>query len=127
MKENEILEGSKLIAEFMGSVRNPDEDLNETDMLYFIGTGKLGGYLKNFEYHSSWDWLMGVKTKIDNIDNYEYDVIIWRADCHINNRQEILFESSILDKKDTLINIVWGCIVHFIQWYNSQNKPKFKL
>jgi hypothetical protein len=118
MTTNEIPEGNKLIAEFMGLPCPPIYDDYSDDGENPTGRGFYdAGELK---YHSSWDWLMQVKTKIDNMDNYEYDVIIWRADCHINNRQEILFESSILDKRDTLINIVWGCIVQFIQWYNSQ-------
>lgn len=100
----EILEGNKTIAEFMGYA-NPHDN-----------TGVL------LKYHSSWDWLMPVKDKIDSIDNHEYDVIIWRSDCHINNRIELLFESSILKGNKTLIETVWGCIVEFIKWYNL-NQP----
>jgi len=109
MEEIEIIEGNKLIAEFMGHIYSIHPEINEWEM-------------KQLKYHKSWDWLMRVKEKIDSIDNNEYDVIIWRSDCHINDRVQILFEASIFKGDHTLIQIVWKCFVEFIKWHN-QNKP----
>lgn len=115
------LEGNKLIAEFMGG----EYDANHSPSYPCFHKLHNGGTwdLDELKYHTSWDWLMPVVEKINVLDNREYDVIIWRSDCHINNREEILFESSILKRKDTLILVVWGCIVQFLKWYN-QNKPQ---
>lgn len=58
------MENNKLIAEFMGSIRFPERDFDITDMIYYEGKGMLGGFLKHFEYHTSWDWLMPVVKKL---------------------------------------------------------------
>tara|TARA_R110000868_G_C10667438_1_gene746302 strand:- start:63 stop:440 length:378 start_codon:yes stop_codon:yes gene_type:complete len=124
MTTNEILEGNKLIAEFMGA-KNVKDMYGLLGWLYektpnIHSTHSLHYSDENLEYHSSWDWLMPVVEKINTIDNYEYDVIIWRSDCHINNKVEIIFEGSRFKKETTLISVVWNCVVLFIQWYNSQ-------
>lgn len=111
MKE-EVIEGNKLIARFMGEVT--------TETAEWISTTKR--LVSELAYHSSWDWLMPVVEKINAMDNREYDVIIWRSDCHINNREQVLIESSILRGNMTLIETVWGCIVEFIKWYNQNQK-----
>lgn len=126
----EILEGNKLIHKFMGgkwySKRYPRNHGVGGSMLD-LSDNAPDIIIEKAKYHSSWDWLMPVKYKIDSIDNHEYDVIIWRSDCHINNRTQLLFESSILKGNKTLIEIVWGCIVEFIKWYNLNQPTKNKV
>lgn len=135
MEQQVIEEGNKVIAEFVGLeciindwVNYPKDNhdytinLNGEFLCQYYGQ-KNDVFAKGIlKYHSSWDWLMPVVEKINIMDDNEYDVIIFRRDCHINDRQQIIFESSVLKNTETLILIVWGCVVKFITWYNTQNK-----
>jgi hypothetical protein len=114
-----VVEGNRIIAEFMEVSKEPT--LYGSTRVR-LNVPSIGSWFEDrgLQYHTSWDWLMSVKHKIDTMDNHEYDVVIWRADCHINDREQILFESSILKgQPKTLIEIVWVCIVEFINWYNQ--------
>lgn len=92
------IEGNRLIAEFLGWHLDPKRSL---------------------KYNSSWNWLMPVVEKINS--SGEYDVIIFKTTCHINDPDAILFETTYeTSKKGSLIMDVWEVIVEFIQWYNNQ-------
>lgn len=122
MEEEEIKKGNKLIAEFMGFIeRKPDEEFSTT---WFIKGGFAQYGINELKYNISWDWLMPVVEKINSINNREYDVIIWRSDCHINDRLSIIVESSIFKGNYTLIQIVWLCVVEFINVLNQPSPPK---
>ena len=57
MTDKEILDGNKLIAEFMGgTLDNP-----KAKYYYFLERGR---YEMELKYHSSWDWLIPVIGKI---------------------------------------------------------------
>jgi hypothetical protein len=52
-----------------------------------------------------------------------YDVVIFRTSCHINDKEDIIFETTFDEGKSAnLIERVWPVIVRFIQWYNTQNQ-----
>ena len=116
MKENEILEGNKLIAEFMewrmlnGSCMTPYEDagmLNggETSICRFE-------FLK---FHSSWDWLMPVVEKIQ----IKFDEVIIRyKTCVIYMGSKRAIEKV----EDSTIKATWLAVVEFIKWYNNESK-----
>ena len=108
MKANEIIEGNKLIAEFMGvdvdSYTSYAEELrkcySESDL----------------EYHSSWDWLMPVVDKL--MSTKQCDMII-----HAKNLVVISYGGKTFSYYEmSLIENVWIAVVEFIKWYNSQNK-----
>lgn len=96
---SKILEGNKLIAEFLGWHLDPKRSL---------------------KYHSSWDWLMPVVEKINA--TREYDVIIFRSGCHINDENDLIFETTLEEGRasENLIGRVWPAIVRFIKWHNEQ-------
>ena len=87
MEQKEILEGNKLIAEFMGySLRNVDSDM-EWDFNPFANEGSplklpiIGGTINSMLFHSDWNWLMAVVEKIldtcsetDDMESY-YTVV----------------------------------------------------
>ena len=58
MSEQEILDGNKLIAEFMGAKYN-----SKLDLVNLGANHKLVG-INELQYHSSWDWIMPVVDKI---------------------------------------------------------------
>jgi hypothetical protein len=63
MTEQEILEGNKLIADFMGEKWEINSVTN-----YQLPVVKKFGKWKGLRYHTSWDWLMPVVVKIENIN-----------------------------------------------------------
>jgi len=77
---------------------------------------------KELIYDTSWDWLMPVVEKINvtKMGDEEFDVIIYKADCHINNSREIIFEHSKRSKDSVLIECVYSAVVEFIRMYNHQ-------
>lgn len=73
----------------------------------------------NWFYHTSWDWLMTVITKIESLG---YEVLISRVACQIN---------PILERENPIASMVCGDITkkreivfetckQFIEWYNEK-------
>lgn len=109
MKTQEIIEGNKLIKQFM-----------EIDVFTY-GSWKQD-QLTEGKYHSSWDWLMPVVLKINTMDNFDYSVKIFTMDCQIeNSKGEIIARCECKYNPDELINSVWEAVVEFIKWYNQNN------
>lgn len=122
MTKEEILEGNKLIAEFLGYVYVP----------YTVGHsgGNPGWVLKNYKlidrktpklflgrttkdllYHTSWDWLMPVVEKIE------------KTTAFVNIKGCLVNISTIVEvSAPTKLEAVWLAVVEFIEWYNTQNK-----
>jgi len=125
MNNKEILEGNKLIAEFMTK-----EHANLCWKLIPKNTMHLPNY---FKYHSSWDWLMPVVNKIESIvDLYHghFGVYINSNNCTI---QSIKFRSDEMTDppyyfsdhySESKIESTYNAILNFIKWYNKQNKNK---
>lgn len=126
--EKEIIEGNKLIAQFMdgklcdGGFR---QDVSEMDSFKF--RNKVYKF-SDLKYHIDWNWLMPVMEKIGK----DYNVrITWCADGGTKgfgttyiDRPDI-FDKSIADFGGfgSIIN-TWKCVVKFIHWYNIKFKVK---
>jgi hypothetical protein len=109
MKVEEIIEGNKLIAEFMGFKSYYYS--GESNMVEVSGKMKsLNSWAK---YHSSWDWLMPVVNKCYNLQ-YKQG---WKKE---NCIQYCLASYDFMS--DIAIIIVWEEVVRFITWYNNQKK-----
>lgn len=122
MTQEEILEGNRLIAEFMGGINAPP--------FYGVETWdipNMNGYQYVLFYDSSWDWLMPVVAKIQKLS---YVCIIYGNYCNI-------LEKELFTKKreghgfniehysqsiDTVIEAVYMCIIEFINYYNAKIK-----
>jgi len=113
------MQQNKLIAEFMGITPNEAG-------VYHVSKHK--GYdVENLNYHTSWDWLMPVVEKIENL-NFEIDGVITSADVHIvygdcrivDEDGNGLFEfySHSTDSGDKL-GATYKAVVEFIKWYNK--------
>lgn len=121
MTPKEILEGNKLIAEFMGMkesvIKRGSLVWNEKNIL--IDKNEL-------KYHSSWDWLMPVVERIESLDKLGGVVRIIQGQCKITSR--MLGDSSVYaDKSNYMLMGVKGkllstyeAVVEFIKWYNQQ-------
>lgn len=109
-----IEQGNRLIAEFMGLKIGIDK--------YSWRPGCVDPLEeKHLNYHDSWGWLMPVVEKINATG--EYDVIIFRTTCHINDKDSILFETDYRTSlKGLLVASVYEVVVKFVQWHNSQKQ-----
>lgn len=97
MTKEEILEGNKLIAEFMQDIDS------STNWRYVDGRLTNGVSWLIPEYHTSWDWLMPCIGKISNkceepeeLDGLKYALLT-------NNIEE-----------------AWISCIEFIKWYNEK-------
>ena len=148
MSEQEIIEGNKLIAEFMGGIYVRREDLFDSHIIEeFIYNNnhpilknniKTTEHLYHLRYHLSWDWLMPVVEKIGRLNSLEengewfnfviqngkvptntYCTCIGRVGEYSRNLGNV---SS--GKSSSLIESNWLCIIEFIKWYNLCQKEK---
>ena len=98
MKEN------KLIAEFM---EYPN-----------LGTKGDFSYLK---YHKSWDWLMPVVEKIENL-GYEFFIVEDRVKVSHNTDHSI---ETIIDLTSrSKLNATYNAVVEFINQYNKNKRDE---
>lgn len=135
----EIIEGNKLIAEFMGGVKreitNREFLRGEKPFTVYDIPGR-GAVVENFQYHSSFDWLMPVVEKINKSGIYSVEISFLANgtnpiyQCNISKcewpEQGVFKKEKICGKGGRLkkpIEPVWECVIEFIQWYNTQSKP----
>lgn len=150
MEAKEIIEGNKLIAEFIQFkktfIRNCDSieyDYSIPDDFELIKEVEIcieeeRGYgleyqdncmARDLKFESSWDWLMPVVEKIekttvyDLITNYDErsEFIGWSVHWFtLNTNNEIL--GYIEDKRfETKINATWFAVVEFIKYHNKKH------
>lgn len=124
-EETEIINGNVLIADFI--------EYNWEKGIQLKGTiFKL--YAKDLNYHLSWNQLMEVVEKIESIRDKEYGwfVVTTRgnscdidsAHLHLHIMGEDVKVFSWNNTASTKIESVWGCVVHFITFYNAMIKVK---
>lgn len=128
-KEIEIVEGNKLIAEFMDGVF--DDKIKS--LLVTPVKSPAGNYVNwtdKLKYHSSWDWLMPVVEKIQNMGFFVSILGDGRLPntkelptnyCNIfkdNFNLELIIDGGNIPSKSK-IDSVWQSIIQFIQWYKT--------
>lgn len=142
-------EGNKLIAEFMELVENTKPH----ERSFSLKPGYTPSSFTSFvhdnmpdeswyvypKFHSSWDWLMPVVDKIENLPtskiierpvlycNRDYNKEIYAAGFKegFPAMDSDYYGNSVIDK--TKILAVWQACVNFINWYNensNQNEEK---
>jgi len=171
MTGKQILEGNKLIAEFMGYIYfEPDvlvdnsdcggiydltdiyskvpievNDYPEEKQKYFKdlpnpdfgnedskrwrsdweklswATLNYDKYITDLQYHSSWDWLMPVVEKIEDL---RYVIIFHHNYCHIQTLNSYTKKDSddlwFIEVHDKKIIAVYRAVVEFIKFYNEK-------
>ena len=124
MDKKEIIEGNKLIAEFM-VWRKGDNYTSKFE--FYDAWGESINQLTPVEmdFNSSWDWLMPVVEKIEDFhDNVEYQVVIYEDEVEIIQKCEPKWKEIVnisADGSGKLTN-TWLAVVEFITWYNRQSK-----
>jgi len=100
MKEQEIINGNKLIAEFM----QVEVVLNSDNITVYWYYNPEKGYLVHMlKYHSSWDWLMPVVKKIQQLEIKQFD-----------KKKPIMNALMDVDIESLYNSALW-----FILWYNK--------
>jgi hypothetical protein len=102
MNKEQVIEGNKLIAEFMGW------EYHKGFLCNPLGGSPLTLKVEELIYHSSWDWLMPVVIKIFQLKNIEglYKQLNQLTEAYM-----------LMDKK-----YIYKSVIQFIQWYNQQSK-----
>lgn len=147
--DQSIIDGSRLIVEFMGSkyINDPyksnKEDIELTDFWHWSKPESgwprdnytnqeysTGFMIENWAYHKSWDWLMPIVEKIETTNVKDEQVYLH---TEYDNRVEFLgwysqIDLGIKDLKDldtrykTKIESCFNAVVWFIRWYNKNKK-----
>ena len=116
MSNEEILEGNKLIAEFMGG-KVIDEIFICKELTKSHNERCLHHYnISQAKYHSSLDWLIPVIEKIESIG------FRWEIGMSLKNPYHYCKIWSIGTIEGiSPINAIYSAAIEFIKWYN-QNK-----
>jgi hypothetical protein len=128
-----IIEGNKLIAEFMGfelKVKWYEMPLSFPHHLMSAGGGKaLRCEMDDLQFDKSWDWLM---TVVGKIEEKQFNVSISSQMEFINDDTEIYWHHDVCISDDpneiinlssgSKINSVFQAVIEFIKWYNNLNK-----
>lgn len=114
MTQEQINEGNKLIAEFIGCKKDKSwNNWYKVPKKYQKAFGTQGfGIGTNCKFHSSWDWLMPVVRKI---------VVL----C-VDDADELFLSDQYTSILDTIpvavIEDSWKVVVEFIKWYNDESR-----
>ena len=107
MTEIEILNGNKLIAEFI----TEEPEVLKRDLCK-------AGILDCMRYSSSWDWLMPV---VDKIELSGFEVRIEGISCKINRvlEKDNTIIQLVCGDKSNKIGLVYQAVIEFIDWYDK--------
>lgn len=125
MENNEVIEGNKLIAEFMGgkweTIWSGGVEAKAFNFPgWHITDWPHSIHEDTFEYHTSWDWLMPVVEKIKDLTGNlgkapnPQSLKVW---MEMNKEY---FKVTALPLA-TPINEVWESVINFIKWYKTTN------
>ena len=123
----DIIEGNKLIAEFMGTKRGTrylDEDVSVSGQFEMLCSAS------ELQYHISWDWLMPVVERIMDLCDKQTTFICHRffigvssVNIKIEDMQRNFhqFDAYIINRSSR-ISAVYQVCVEFIEWYNKEKE-----
>ena len=129
MEKNVKLTGNKLIAEFMGWKTHKrmhyilQREVIEYNQNLLIepycnhndGYIQEGGEL----FDNSWDWLMPVIEKIENLENYRFDITIRQETITILDKDKEEEIYCFFGEGESKLEIVYKAVIEFIKWYNE--------
>jgi hypothetical protein len=112
-----ILENNKIISKFMG-----------IDFTTVESAHKYSVYIRNNHgrYHNSWDWLMPVVRKINELDKAtQISIFKTYVSCSVETstkfRKDFSFaHSEYITNEQTDIQAVWILVSKFIVWYYAK-------
>jgi outer membrane phospholipase A len=125
-KSNIIIEGNKLIAEYMGYFHKSIEYAKRKKIKYDWKKDMVE--IRALNYHKSWESLMPVVIKIESTKDMSVRVQISGYICEIyqTKRNPAIKEnggfqdiSLVSEKHNDKLTLVWMSVIEFIKWYNQ--------
>lgn len=130
MTQEEIQSGNCLMAEFMGyvNITPTDRDFNiyENTTSPLVVNNKPRKLLEtmSMEFHTSWDWLMPVVEKIEEVNRCPYRVVITSTLTYITDKSKHGTPEVIRAANTDKLTNTWVAVVEFIKWYKqNENSP----
>lgn len=131
MTDKEIQKGNKLIAEFMGWEKGATEEMYDfpENFSSFLVDEYHEILPKSMKFHSSWNWLMPVVDKIEDLPYTNvYTGKTYLGEFHIeithetpgykhNQVNKVVF---VKDKNLSKLQSYYKAVIEFIKWYNTQ-------
>lgn len=124
MTNEEIKQGNQLIADFMSVILEG----NDRSGYWYVGEGVPVPFSQHLGYHSSWDWIMPVINKINQLGK-EFSLAIFKnyISCTVEKGGKFYKNFSYsyaeyITSEQNCITAAFKLVVHFIQWYNQQIK-----
>ena len=114
-------ESNKLIAEFMGLSAIRHHEANKENMYSWLDEIRGQTILlppSKMNYERSWDWLMPVVEKIENL-GFEFFIIENR--CKVSHNTDNSIEVLSYLEGGSKIQITYQTVIEFIKWHNEQN------
>ena len=127
MTAQRIIEGNKLIAEFMGgNIRgnSTNEYVWSASMPeFYCNQMNANHHVSELKFHSSWDWLMPVVAKIEDlffVTSIQYSQKYYWADIAkhpqlFHPNENSTYETVSVKSASSKITAVWLAVVEFIQ------------
>ena len=136
MNKEEIIEGNRLIAEFMGGIykisqRTGEVDkhriyLGEDEVMYFVTDPDpertFMPALYELRYHASYNWLFEVVEKMRQIKSLQYLEIYLFGKVKVKLKYGVNWRE-YESEDDDLLQTLYKSVIDFIKWYNTQNNP----
>jgi hypothetical protein len=122
-------QGNKLVALFMGAFYKSWKDNRTNRYRFDKPIGETYAFLaRDLKYHTSWDWLMPVVEKIEELASLQYWIELSGRRCTIyemvnygSNGKVIISEYGSTNS-ESKIHATWLAITDFIQWYNQSQQ-----
>lgn len=131
MTKEEIIEGNKLIAEFMGlsTMLNAGDGYTfpfpithgDFDSLYQTDCG----FGEDLIYHESWDWIIPVVEKIQSLGAIDFVISVGHSVVVSWDDGTAYFEQT-KGSGNKSIETVYAAVILFIKWYNNDLLTKLK-
>lgn len=107
LSKEEIIASNTIIADFMNWKHHEDSNYDKHEM-------------SNLKYHTSWDWIMPVVEKIENIGHSSIIEQLYHGEHRVyfidkTDNTEKTPGARSYDK----IEAVWLAVIAFINWYNT--------
>lgn len=119
----EILDGNKLIVEFMEIKPTELKGIYSVSQHNYTCLGNtpemaLSGFVSIAKYHESWDWLMPVLEKIEAKGRrWEIGISPYSTSHHYCK----IWSIGTIERV-SLLDAVYSAVLEFIKWYNSNKQ-----
>ncbi len=111
--EDQLIEDENLISKFMDLAISRKDIYPFVDGLVFVDDENGSPDWIDPEFHSSWDWLMPVVAKINELID---------TDGHSRGKAFVTISNSHDALVSANIKKVFKAVVEFIKWYNEDKK-----